>query len=131
MKTKKKENLESGDLVCIYWNDASIGSSLTATGIPVPVMSIGIYIGCAGDPKHAILCQNDFTYNPEIHDVDYTAIPFPWLKEIKILQKAFITSEEAKLILRNVLSGPSTRRRRGRGIRGIFQMRANNHDKLA
>ena len=125
-KNLKKEKLEPGDLVCMFWNDASIGSSFTTAEIPVPVKSVGIYVGYAGEPKHAILCQNDFSYNPELHDVDYTAIPFPWFKEIQILHKAFLTSEEATLILQNVLTGMGTRRRRRR----IFQMRANNHDKL-
>lgn len=122
---KQFEQLSPGDLICIFWNDASIGSSFTTVGIPVPVKSVGIYVGYAGEPKHAILCQNDFSYNSELHDVDYTAIPFPWFKEIQILRKAFVTSEEAALILRNILTGGGTRRRRK-----IFQMRTNNYDKL-
>ena len=120
------EKLDPGDLVCIFWNDASIGSSFTTAGIPVPVKSVGIYVGYAGDPKHAILCQNDFSYNLELHDVDYTAIPLPWFKKTQILKKAFITKEEAALILKNILTGAGTRRRRRR----IFQMRTNNHEKL-
>ncbi|MEM3698032.1 MAG: hypothetical protein QXQ94_11160 [Candidatus Bathyarchaeia archaeon] len=123
---KEIETLNPGDLVCIFWNDASIGSSFTTAGIPVPVKSVGIYVGYAGEPKHAILCQNDFSYNLELHDVDYTAIPFPWFKEIQIIKKAFLTKEEATLILKNILTGAGTRRRRRR----IFQMRTNNHEKL-
>jgi hypothetical protein len=124
--SKEIEKLDPGDLVCIFWNDASIGSSFTTAGIPVPVKSVGIYVGYAGEPKHAILCQNDFSYNRELHDVDYTAIPFPWFKEIQIIKKALLTNEEATLILKNILTGPGTRRRRRR----IFQMRTNNHEKL-
>jgi hypothetical protein len=123
---KEIQKLDPGDLVCIFWNDASIGSSFTTAGIPVPVKSVGIYVGYAGEPKHAILCQNDFSYNSELHDVDYTAIPFPWFKEIQIIKKAFLTNEEANLILKNILTGAGTRRRRRR----IFQMRTNNHEKL-
>lgn len=120
------EDLQPGALICIHWNDASIGSSFTNVGIPVPVKSVGIYVGYAGQPKHAIVCQNDFSYNPELHDVDYTAIPYPWFKEVEILHKAFITREEAAIILKNILTGAGTRRRRRR----IFQMRAENHEKL-
>jgi hypothetical protein len=119
-------NVKPGALVCIHWNDASIGSSFNSAGIPVPVKSVGVYVGYAGRPKHAILCQNDFFYNPELHDVDYTAIPYPWFKEVDILKNAFITEEEAAIILKNILTGAGTRRRRRR----IFQMRAENHEKL-
>jgi len=121
---KEIEKLEPGDLVCIHWNDASIGSSFTTAGIPVPVKSVGIYVGSVGEPKHAILAQNDFAYNYELRDEDYTAIPQTWFRKVEIIKKAFLTQQEADIILKSILSGPSTRRRRRR----IFQKRTQNHE---
>lgn len=123
---KQLKDLQPGDLVCIYWNDASIGTAFGTAGIPVPVKSVGIFVGYAGDPKHFILAQNDFAYNEKLRDVDYTAIPYPWFRKIQILQNIFVTQEEAEIILRNILTGAGTRRRRRR----ILQMRAVNHEKL-
>ena len=125
VQENKVAKLQVGDLVCIYWHDASIGSSLTTDGIPILARSWGLHLGCVGDPKHIVLCQNDFKYNPALHDVDYTAIPAPWIKNIQVLKKAFVTGEEADSLLKSILVGTGTRRRR----RGIFQMRTNNHER--
>ena len=121
---KEIEKLEPGDLVCIHWNDTSIGSSFTTAGIPVPVKSIGIYVGSVGEPKHAVLAQNDFAYNYELRDDGYTAIPHIWFRKVETIKKAFVTPQEAGIILKSILLGPSTRRRRRR----IFQMRTQNHE---
>jgi len=116
-------HVQPGDIVCIYWNDASIGASFTSTGIPVPAKSVGIYVGSVGEPKHIVLAQNDFMYSDELRDDDYTAIPHQWLKEVKVVQKGYVTPEEAKTMLRSILTGSGTRRRKR-----IFQMRTQNHE---
>lgn len=123
---KQLSDLQPGDLVCLYWNDASIGSSLTTGGIPVPVKSVGIFVGYAGEPKHFILAQNDFAYNYEMRDVDYTAIPCPWFNNIDIIKRGYVAVEEAAVIFKNIITSGGTRRRRRR----IFQMKAVNHEKL-
>jgi hypothetical protein len=122
---KQLETLSPGDLVCVYWNDASIGSSFSSAGIPVPVMSWGVFVGSVGEPKHIILAQSDFAYNPEIHDDDYIAIPYPWFKKIEVLKKAFLTGKEVTVILNCIIQGVGSRRRRR-----IFQMRTQNHERL-
>lgn len=122
---KQLKALSPGDIVCIYWNDASIGSSFESYGIPVPVQSVGMYVGSVGEPKHAILAQNDFAYNQDLRDVDYTAIPLAWLKHIEIIKKAHMTKDHAAIILKNILTGRGARRRRK-----VYQMRAENHEKL-
>ena len=122
---KQIKSLQPGDLVCIRWNDASIGSSFRSAGIPVPVRSWGIYVGSVGDPKHMILTQNDFAYNDEIRDDDYTAIPHPWATHVVVLEKKCVKPEDAETMLKNILRGAGSRRRRR-----IFQMRAENHERL-
>ena len=122
---KQIEALNPGDLVFVLWNDASIGSSFRSAGIPVPVRSWGIYVGSVGEPKHMILTQNDFAYNYELRDDDYTAVPHPWATKIVILEKNHVSREDAEIMLKNILSGAGSRRRRR-----IFQMRAENHERL-
>jgi len=121
---KQIEAISPGDLVYVRWNDASIGSSFRTTGIQTPVKTWGIYVGSVGEPKHMILTQNDFVYNYELRDDDYTAIPHPWAVKVEIRRKQEVTPEEAELMLKNILNGAGTRRRRR-----IFQMRTKNNER--
>ena len=122
---KQIEGLSPGDLVEVWFFDASIGSSLTTSGIPIRSRSLGIYVGSVGEPKHLILCQNDFQYGDELRDEDYTAIPQPWATEVIVIKKRHVSPEEAEKMLKSILAGSGTRRRRG-----VFQMRVVNHEKL-
>jgi hypothetical protein len=75
--------LSAGVLVCVEWCDASIGKSLSngIGGIDVPVKSWGVFIGVLGKSReHVILAQNCFQYSDGLYDIDYTAIPLPWLR---------------------------------------------------
>jgi hypothetical protein len=96
------KNLNTGDLVGIEWCDASIGKSLSngIGGIDVPVKSWGVFIGIMGKRReHVILAQNCFRYSDGLYDIDYTAIPLPWATSAEVLQKGYVNSEEAKVLL--------------------------------
>lgn len=114
---------EPGDLVEVFWNDASIGVGLGGkAAIEVPVRSWGIYVGSVGYPPHLILSQNDFCYNRDVRAEDYTAVPQVWTVKIVIIQRGHVSAKDADIMLKNILAGESTRRRR----RKIFQMRVDN-----
>jgi len=99
--------LQPGDLVCIAWFDASVGSS-RAGAIDVPVDSWGIYLGVLGEKnKHFILAQNSFRYSNGLYDVDYTAVPVTWTTIVKVLGKAAVDPKTAKGLLDSFLAGRS------------------------
>lgn len=115
-----------GDLVEVLWNDASIGVGVGGkSSVQVPVRSWGIYVGTIGEPPHLILSQNDFAYNREVRAEDYTAIPQPWAVKVIVIQRQRVTQKEAAIMLKNIIIGESTRRRR-RISRRIFQLRVDN-----
>ena len=122
---KQIKALRPGDLILIKWFDASVGSSLSRSGIRIPVRTWGVYVGSIGKPKHIIIAQNDFVYEEEnIRDEDYTVVPEVWTNEITIFLKAHISKEEAKNILTSIIAGRGSRRRRK------WQRRAVNSENL-
>lgn len=114
-----------GDLVEVYWHDASIGVGVGGkAAIEVPVRSWGIYVGSVGLPPHLVLCQNDFAYNREVRAIDYTAIPQGWAVKIVVVQAGCVCVKDAEAMLKNILAGESTRRRAEGGK--VFQRRVDN-----
>ena len=104
---KQIGSLVPGDLVCVSWFDASIGSS-RAGAIDVPVDSWGIFLGVLGERnKHFILAQNSFQYSNGLFDVDYTAVPATWSTSIKVLSKGAVDPKIAKGLLDSFLAGRS------------------------
>jgi len=100
------KDLQLGDLIRVEWTDASIGRSMSAENIDVPVVSYGVYLGLLGEiRKHIVLCQNSFKYTNGIYDVDYTAIPASWPIKIAVIQKTAVDFETAKVLLQSFLSG--------------------------
>jgi hypothetical protein len=103
---KQIKGLAAGDLVSVEWCDASIGKSLSngASGIDVPVKSWGIYVGILGQKrKHIILAQNCFRYSDGLYDIDYTAVPVPWITSAAAVAKRHVGAEEAKHLLNSFL----------------------------
>jgi hypothetical protein len=113
--------MQLGDLVCVEWNDASIGKSThvvgsrgdgrgDVSGIEVPVQSLGVFIGILGEGrKHIILSQNCFHYADGFYDIDFTAIPVPWACKITILVKAYVVPETARHMLQSFVIGDRAR----------------------
>jgi len=121
---KVLEGVSPGDLVLVEWSDASIGSSLSAGSIEVPVKSVGIFLDVISPKKpHILLAQNIFHITDRLRDIDYTAIPLSWATKVHVLAKRLVDEGEAEILLRNFVSGRRrTLRRR--------MMRVENHGRL-
>jgi len=103
---KQIKALQLGDLIRVDWYDASVGRSMGAGAIDVPVKSYGIFLGVLGEKsKHIILCQNSFKYTNGIYDVDYTAIPLTWAMSVSVVHQGEVTAEEAQALLHSFLLG--------------------------
>ncbi|MEM1590228.1 MAG: hypothetical protein QW175_07410 [Candidatus Bathyarchaeia archaeon] len=126
MKRKVLQQLKEcscGDLVQVDWTDASIGKSLSGglTGIDVPVISVGVFLGVLGERnKHIILGQNHFRYADGLYDIDYTAVPLSWAVKVIVLVKGFIPPEDVQQLVSSFLMG-------GRRPRRTKQQRVVNH----
>jgi hypothetical protein len=104
----------------LRWFDASIGKSLAAGEIDIPVKSWGIFLGVLGDQqKHIILAQNGFRYSDGLWDVDYTAIPLVWSTKIEEIHQGQVSEAEAQQLLKSFLQG----RQR------TLKRRVSNHDR--
>jgi len=121
---KVLEGVSPGDLVLVEWSDASIGSSLSAGSIEVPVKSVGIFLDVISPKKpHILLAQNIFHITDRLRDIDYTAIPLSWATKVRVIAKRLVDEGEAEILLRNFVSGRRrTLRRR--------MMRVENHGRL-
>jgi len=102
---KKLEMLEIGDLISVYWCDASVGKSLSlgnGANIDIPVQSWGVYLGVLGaKAKHIILGQNSFCYAEGLYDLDYTAIPVSWSTDVFVVSKSYIPKNVAVKLVRS------------------------------
>ena len=103
------KKLEIGDLVEVYWYDASLGQSLSSSfsiGIDVPVSSVGVYIGTLGEKqKHIILAQNRFKLAPNLYDIDFISIPVPWATDVKVIVKGYVSADDDEVLLKNFAAG--------------------------
>jgi len=104
---KQLKDLQSGDLICVEWNDASIGKSLgSGVAVDVPAKSWGIFIGLMGKRnQHIVLAQNNFQYSDGIYDIDYTAIPTGWAVTVNVIDKNHVAKDEAEILFTSFLRG--------------------------
>jgi len=113
---KKIRALQLGDLVEIFWLDASKGEARvqrkaeTETQFDILVQSTGYFIGVAGQKaKHVILVRDAFQLSPDVYDIDWNCIPVGMVCEVNVarpgalnlqlaanLQKAFLKIEITK-----------------------------------
>jgi hypothetical protein len=124
---KQLEKLSSGDLVCVEWCDASVGTSLgSGVAVDVPVKSFGVFIGVLGSKnKHVVIAQNAFKYSDGFFDIDYTSIPLSWTVQIILVTKNLVNSTEAQYLVNSFLmGGRRTLQNRTR------QQKVRNHDRL-
>ena len=97
------EELEIGDLIEVYWLDAS--EAKTALSIPdrafdTPVRSIGVYGGVRGErTKHIIIIKEEFDIGdtPEYH---YNAIPLGMVERICLARRRFWKKRDVKKAMR-------------------------------
>jgi hypothetical protein len=121
---KHLEELAPGDLISVDWCDASIGkSSGSGMAIDVPVRSWGVFIGILGEKsKHIVLAQNSFKYSDGLFDIDYTAIPIYWTKNMAIIAKASVDGKTAGKLVNSFLLGG-----RRAFVKRTFQKSVKNH----
>jgi hypothetical protein len=49
--------------------------------------------------EHVILAQHAFRYNDGLYDIDYTAVALPWATSSTIVEKRYVCSAEAQVLL--------------------------------
>ena len=90
---KKVKALQLGDLVEVFWNDASKGEARIhkkrkmKTQFEIPVRSTGYFIGVAGEKtKHVIIVRDTFQLNRDmgVYDVDFNCIPIGMIYQINV-----------------------------------------------
>ena len=79
--------------------------------------------------EHVILAQNCFCYSDGLYDIDYTAIPLPWTTSAEVLQKGYVNSEEAKVLLNSFTINQKAKSERKPRLtaRRCAQRRLRNH----
>jgi hypothetical protein len=125
------KSLAAGDLVCVEWCDASIGKSLSngIGGIDVPVKSWGVFIGVLGKRReHVILAQNAFRYSDGLYDIDYIATPLAWVTNATVIEKTYVSPEEAQALLHSFTINEKTKSDKTTFNRSRTQRRVRNHD---
>lgn len=130
---KQFESLNIGDLICVEWNDASVGKSLSiGVCIDVPVRSWGIYVGLFGNKtKHVVVAQNSFRYADSLFDLDYTAIPLGWAASVSVLVKEHIPGEAALKLVNSFMRGGHRTLNRTRTFqRHMFQEKLSSYGRL-
>lgn len=123
---KQLESIGIGDLICVEWNDASVGKSLSSGGaIDVPVRSWGVFLGVLGvKAKHIVLAQNSFCYADGLFDLDYTAVPLNWSMDIAVIAKGYIPKDGAAKLVSSFMEGGRRMLSRPRTFqRKLFQKR--------
>jgi len=121
---EKLKGLTPGDLVCIKWFDASIGTSLAP--LDIPTKSWGIYLGVVGEKSKQVFLAVNCWYLEHIYDVDYTAIPVDWCSKIELIKKKAIPKEEAEKVLLSLVEARRTIR-----LSGMRRLRrAINHAEM-
>jgi len=113
---KQIKALQLGDLVEIFWLDASKGEARvqkkvkSKTQFDILVQSTGYFIGVAGQKtKHVILVRDAFQLSSDVYDIDWNCVPIGMIDRVNVarpgalnlqlathLQKAFLKIEVTK-----------------------------------
>ena len=110
----KKENLKQinklqfGDLVRVYWLDASEAMGRTGErGEPhfdTPVASIGHYVGVKGKrTRHLILLKDIFQITEQTYDLVYNCIPLGMIEKIKVRRSQDLEEKFHEIIKKNLM----------------------------
>ena len=119
---KQLKALHLGDLVEVFWHDASKGEariderSEEVMQFDIPVRSVGYFLGLAGRRvKHVILIRDSFQLNEAegVYDVDFNVVPLGMIYGVNV---AFPNALDAKvvLLLRRAFLRARTRKQKGR-----------------
>jgi hypothetical protein len=104
----KIENLRFGDLVRVYWLDASEAMGRTGEGgephFDTPVASIGHYVGVKGKrAKHLILLKDIFQITDKAYDLVYNCIPVGMIEKVDVRRKHDLEENYHEIIKKNLM----------------------------
>lgn len=121
---KQIKTLRLGDLVEVFWHDASKGEaridqqSEDTTQFDVPVRSVGYFLGIAGKKtKHLIMIRDVFELNStqRVYDVDFNSVPIGMICKIRVALEGALEQNMA-VSLKKAFLKVRVRKRRGRII---------------
>lgn len=100
--------LQFGDLVRVYWLDASEAMGRTGEeGEPhfdTPVASIGHFVGVKGKrTKHLILLKDIFQITEEAYDLVYNCIPLGMIEKIRVRRRRDLEEKFHEIIKKNLM----------------------------
>jgi hypothetical protein len=104
----KINKLQVGDLVRVYWLDASEAMGSTGEGgephFDTPVASIGHYVGVKGKrAKHLILLKDIFQITEKSYDLVYNCIPLGMIEKINVRRKEDLEEKFHEIIKQNLM----------------------------
>ena len=115
---KKVKALQLGDLVEIFWLDASKGEARirkktkAKTQFDIPVQSTGYFIGIAGQKtKHVILVRDAFQLSSDVCDIDWNCVPVGMIYEVKVARLSALNPQLATHLQKVFLEIEITKRR--------------------
>jgi len=105
---KQIEKLRFGDLVRVYWLDASEAMGRTGEGgephFDTPVASIGHYVGVKGKrAKHLILLKDIFQITEKTYDLVYNCIPLGMIEKINVRRRQDLEEKFHEIIKKNLM----------------------------
>ena len=116
---KRVEALQLGDLVEIFWLDASKGEARVQkkakakTQFDIPVQSTGYFIGVAGQKtKHVILVRAAFQISSNVYDIDWNCVPIGLIYEVNVARSSALNLRLATHLQKAFLEIGITKRRR-------------------
>ena len=129
---KRLKALRQGDLVEVFWHDASKGEariderSEEVMQFDIPVRSVGYFLGFGGKRvKHVILIRDSFQLNDTegVYDVDFNIVPLGMIYDVNV---ALPNALDAKVVvlLRRAFLRARTRKQKGRLV--IYAKEAHN-----
>ena len=129
---KQLKALRLGDLVEVFWHDASKGEaridkrSEEVMQFDIPVRSVGYFLGLAGvKVKHVILIRDSFQLNEAegVYDVDFNVVPLGMIYDIDVAKSSALDAKVVLLLRRGFLRA-RTRKQKGRLV--IYAKEARN-----
>jgi len=119
---KQIKTLQLGDLVEVFWHDASKGEARIeqqaedTTQFDIPVRSVGYFLGIAGrKTKHLIMIRDVFELNStqRVYDVDFNSVPIGMIYKITVALQGALHQDMA-VSLKKAFLKTRVRKRRGR-----------------
>ena len=119
---KQLKALRLGDLVEVFWHDASKGEariderSEGVVQFDIPVRSVGYFLGLAGRRfKHVILIRDSFQLNEAegVYDVDFNIVPLGMIYDVNVALRNALDAKGV-LLLRKAFLRARTRKQKGR-----------------